>query len=167
MLSRVQPKRIFAVAGAGAGARHAGDDLANPLGIAQQIRTAFGLFGHVADRAAEVDIDRADAELENQPPADFGHLRRIVVPYLHGQRPRLVLDAPQPFGQFAGSPLAIDESPCAHHLGGDQSHAPQSPQNSAVGVAAIARQGRRENRRIDNQRADAEGLHAVLYCVRL
>ena len=84
-------------------------DLAHAVGITQQIRAAVGLFRDVADRAAEIDVHHADAELVGQPPADCRQRRGIVVPDLHGQRPRLVRQ--RPIAARAGGRRRASRSP--------------------------------------------------------
>ena len=98
IVSRVSPGEFSPSPARADTRRHAGDDLAHAIGIAQQIRAALGLFGNVAHRAAEVDVDHAGAKLLDQPPAHRRQRVRIVVPNLHGQRPRLVFYAPKPIG---------------------------------------------------------------------
>ena len=101
IVSRVQPRRILAVTGTGRQAAATRATIcADAIGIPQQIRAALGLLGNVAHRAAEVDVDHADAKLLGQPPAHRGQRLRIVVPNLHGQRSRLVGHAPKPIGEI-------------------------------------------------------------------
>ena len=146
----MQPRRIFAVTGVGAQAvDDLLDDRAHPLRLAQQIRAAVRFLHDVAHRAAEVDIDDADLVLVRQPRADLGQRLRIVVPHLHGQRPRLVGHAPQPIGVLGlvlGQP---DEALGVDHLGGQQPGPAELADDLPEGVVREARHRGLQNRRID------------------
>ena len=160
ILSRVQPRRIFAVTGVGAtGGHDVLDDRAHPIRLAQQVRAAVRLLHDVAHRAAEVDIDDADFVFVRQPRADFGQRRRIVVPNLHGQRPRLVGHAPQAVGMLGlvlGQPheaLGVD------HLRGQEAGAAELAHDLPEGVVGEARHRGLQDRRIDPQRTDPKARH--------
>ena len=71
---------------------------------------ALGLLRNIAHRAAEVDVDYADVKLVRQSLANGGQRLRVVVPNLHCQRSRLVLDSPEPLRQFAAPGVDAQES---------------------------------------------------------
>ena len=155
--SRVQPRRILAVTGVGRTGRHDPlDDRAHPVRLAEQIRTAVGLLRHVADRAAEVDVDDADLVLVGQPLADLGQRLRIVVPHLHRQRPRLVGHAPQPIRMLGLVLVEPDEALGADHLGRQQPRPAKLADDLPKGVVREARHRGLQNRRIDFERPDPE-----------
>ena len=76
---RQAPVRIFAVADGRTGLGHAANNLADAIGISQQVGAAFGLLGNVADGTAEIDVHDADAVLVGQPLPDGGQRLGIVV----------------------------------------------------------------------------------------
>ena len=158
ILSRVQPKRIFAVTGVG---RQAVDDsLHDPpdaLRIAQQIRTAVGPLGNILHRAAEIDIDHAHPVLGGQPAPNGGQRLGIVIPHLHRQWPRLIGDAPEPVGRFRLFFLTHpNKTTGRNHLRGLQPDAAEFAHHLPIGIIREPRHRRLQQRRIDHQRSDAQ-----------
>ena len=140
-----------------AGRDHALDDRAIALGIAQQIRAAMGFLRDRLHRAAEIDVDHADAEFVGQLGPDGGQRFRIVVPDLHGQRPRLLRHAPQPVGKFVLVLLDPQKALGVDHLGGLQADAAELAHDLPKGIVGEAGHRRLQHRRIDHQRPDLKG----------
>ena len=140
-----------------AGLDHPAHDRAHAFRIAEQPRAAVGLLGDLSDRAAEVEIDHADPEVLRQPPADLREVVGVVVPHLHGERPRLVADAPEAVGVLAALVLEPDRAAGCDHLGGEQAGAAELSHHLPVREVGVARHRRLEDRRVDDDRADGEG----------
>jgi hypothetical protein len=116
------------------------------------------LLGDLADRAAEVDVDHADLKSLHQPAADGCQHLRIVVPDLHGQRPRFALSAPQSPGNGVTMGVDLQQSACADHLGAEQARPTEAADDLPVGVVGKTGHRRLQYRRIDQQRPDLQRL---------
>ncbi len=155
--SRVQPRRILAVTGVGAQAAATRSTIA-PIrcGSFNRYDPLCARSATSAHRAAEVDIDDADFQLMGQLRADRGQALGIIVPNLHGQRPRFVGHAPQPIGQFPFRPFAAQEPLGANHLRRLQARPAEFANDLPIGVIRESGHRSLEDRRIDDDGADAE-----------
>ena len=78
------PRRIFTLTGTVDGARDRVDDPARAVGIVEQRRAGAGLR-HLADRAAEVDVDDVGARRLDHARG-LRHQRRLGAEDLHRER---------------------------------------------------------------------------------
>ncbi len=108
-------------------------------------------------RAAEVDVDHADAELVGQLGPDGGQRFGIVVPDLHGQRTRLLFHAPQPVGKVVLLLLHPQKALGVDHFGGLQADAAEIADDLPEGIVGESGHRRLQHRRIDHQRPDRKG----------
>ena len=111
----------------------------------------MGFFRDLGDRAAEINVHDADVKLPRQPPADFRHERRIIVPDLRCQRARFLQDAPKPFGRPVVAGINLEEPAGAEHLRGWQANSAMLPHHLSKGIVRKTGHRRLENRRIDDQ----------------
>ena len=88
-------------------------------------------------------------QLVSQLGPDRGQRGRVVVPNLHGQRPRLIGDAPQPVGQILLGLLSPQETLGADHLGGLQARAAELAHDLPIGEIRVAGHRRLQHGRID------------------
>ena len=139
-----------------AGLDHATDDGSHAVGVAEEPRAAVGFFRDLSHGTAEVEIDHAHLKILRQPAADLGQVFGIVVPHLHGERPRFVAHAPQPVGVFATVAVQPDRAPRRDHLGGQEARAAKLTDDLAVGEVGVARHRRLQDRWVNDHWADGE-----------
>ena len=133
------------------------DDPQHAIGITQQIRPAVGFLRDRLDRAAEIDVDHADAKFVGQLGSHGRQRFGIVVPNLHGQRTRLLLHAPQAVGKLVLLLLHPQKALGVDHLGGLQADAAEIAHDLPEGVVGEAGHRGLQHRRIDHQRPDRKG----------
>ena len=116
----------------------------------------MGFLGHLPDRAAKINVDNADLILARQPRSNLREGRRIVVPYLHGERPGFIRYPPQPIGMARLLLVEPDETPGIDHLGRQQPDTAEFADDLPKGKIGVARHRRLQDRRVDLKRTDPE-----------
>jgi hypothetical protein len=135
---------------AGTAARR-GDEPSDGRGIAEQGRPG-GVRAHDALlRAAEVEVDDGDAEID-QPTRRFLERRLLAIPELHAQRPRLVVHPVEPVGRN----ISLHPPARRHHLGVDQPAAAEVAYDVAKDPIREPGDRRREHWMSERDGTDAE-----------
>ena len=151
------PQSHFCSNGCGvAGFHQSRDDRVHAIWVSKQVRSAMGFFCDLLDRTSKIDVDHTDLILLDQPTSNFGHRLRVVVPNLHRERPRLVLDPPQPIRMFAVMFVEPHKTASVDHLGRLQPGSTKLANNLPKRKIRVARHGGLEDRWVDFQVADLD-----------
>ena len=154
---RVQPRRILAVTGVGRQASATRATI-SPTRSGQRSRyePLFAFSVTCFTGQPKLMSTTLTRKSHASRAADLGERRRVVVPDLHGQRPRLVAHAPEPVGVFMQPGVELQEAAGIDHLGGRQAHAAQLPHDLPEAVVRVAGHRRLQERRVNNDVSNAE-----------
>ena len=125
--------------------------------MTQQVRPALCPLCDPLDRTAKVDIDDAHAIVLNQPLANLGQCRGVVIPDLHCQRLRFVGHTPESLWMLCLDSIHPDKPAGVDHLGRLQAGAAKLTHNLAIGVIRKACHRRLQHRRIHLEIANHQG----------
>ena len=140
-----RPRRIFTETGSEIASGDRVDDRARAVRVVQAVGAGAGLR-HLANRAAEIDVDDVGARVLDHA-GGLGHHARLGAEDLHGQRMLIGGDA-----QVAkGSLVLVGEAGAAHHLGADE------PCAEAAALPAECLDADARHRRQNEPRGDLDG----------
>ena len=105
-------------------------------------------------------IHDADLILMSESRSDACQCVWIVVPDLHGQRARFVMDAPQSIRDAPPRLIEPDKALGVDHFGGQQARPAVLPDDLPKGIVRVTRHRRLQHRRIDGHGPNLQGRGA-------
>jgi len=125
-----------------------------------------GLFCHLPDWAAEVDINDAHPKVVGQSPANFGKISRVVVPHLHRQWARLFTNAPESVRVLASIRFQPTGAPGSNHFCCQQAGTTKLTDHLPECIVGVAGHWGLKDRGIDENATDVKRLHGCYWCGR-
>ena len=147
-LASSQPSRIFSVTGTRTAPTTASIRLSGVREIAHQGRARL-LAGHLAGRAAHVDVDDVGAQISRHA-RPFRHPARLAARQLYDERSKIPANR-----AFAGVVAVVDQVLAGHHLGGNEAGA-QNMGDPSERQVCHARHGREQHIALEGVRPNAD-----------
>ena len=117
------------------------------------------LFRHLSNGTTKVDVDNAHPETLTQLGANHRQSRRVVVPYLHRQWPRLECNSPKQIWVLLLHFLHPVEALGIDHFGRLQTDTTIFADDLSKREVRESRHGSLQNGRVDFERADVKRVH--------